>query len=365
MEPQERPLRRRLNGDNDDHRERIPRDARIVAVVPETHRLQDWDQWLRNNALISSHDADASSTRINSLELARFSALTRYQEAVHDEIFAADEHQETLQRNERQGVIDSYASLLIDLTASDGIVRDVSLQVLASSCDAIFAWASSWKRFHTTATPHTDDRRSFPLERFTYSSVLAFVHVVQGDQQVDNLTGDVIVDCCQIAHFLQNSTVLDATTAILEESIDTENCYSICQLADQLQLSQLFEKSLAHMMQTLGDIQGNQEAWDDLTPELRDRIVAIQAAIQSSVHSNSRLFFSSLDEYLAMFAERVQYCRERLGQAKEENSHVTPGSHYHRDVSRKIAHQEQRVRTLQLALREQKKLFTSQKVVSR
>jgi hypothetical protein len=94
-----------------------------------------------------------------------------------------------------------------------------------------------------------------------------------------------------------------------------------------------------------------------LTPELRDRIVAIKGAFETSINTQSRLFFSSLDEYIAIFAERVQYYKERLADAKEQQQRVLPGTRMWLDVDCKIRKQEQRVRTLEIALSEQKKLF--------
>jgi len=143
-------------------------------------------------------------------------------------------------------------------------------------------------------------------------------------------------------------------------SINTSNCLSLCQLADQLSLPVLFERSLAHMMETIGDLE-RAETWDDLTPELRDRIATIKTAIESSVNSQSRLYFGSLEEYIAIFAERVQYFKERLAEAKEQQEEATQGTPAWLDAQTKIERQEKRVRTLEIALREQKKLFTSKR----
>jgi hypothetical protein len=152
---------------------------------------------------------------------------------------------------------------------------------------------------------------------------------------------------------------------------------------------------------------------DQFTPELQSRVAAIQSAIRSSVHgwvgssrsrppgsasscgtstiaasTGSRLFFSSVEEYIAIFAERVQYYRERLAAAKEQadellmlldpprrragpmvgrfvstapsdrlGGRLPPSDRYLDDLRAKIKRQEARVRTLEIALQEHKNLL--------
>lgn len=134
---------------------------------------------------------------------------------------------------------------------------------------------------------------------------------------------------------------------------------SLCQLADQLRLTRLFETSLGHVTRKLGQAEDVDQHHDMLTPELRDRIKAIKYAIHSSVHSTSSLYFSSLEEFLAMFAERVQYNKERLAEAKESLSQIEPDTHTWKDTYQKIQRQEQRLQTLELVYKEQKCLFSS------
>jgi hypothetical protein len=129
---------------------------------------------------------------------------------------------------------------------------------------------------------------------------------------------------------------------------------SICQLADQLHLPCLLEASLGHMMQRLGCLEDH-EIWGDLTPELQDRITAIKSLLQSS--NRRQIFFSSFTEYLAMFAEQVDYYRERLTEAKlqqDQHCHDSRGWGY---AQEKIDRQSDRVRTLRMVLADQKKLF--------
>jgi hypothetical protein len=219
----------------------------------------------------------------------------------------------------------------------------------------------------------------------------------------------LMIDCIRMAHYLQNTNLLEeCINYILEENIiDTDNCLMILQLADHLQLPRLFERALAFMMesvenvaQLLEDDQQQQQQQQQqpeqqshtttsnantdnttctststdnggsnyyLTLDLRQRIQAIQAAIQTSLHSNrSRLYFSSLDEYIAIFAERVQYYEERLAEAQEQQDDrmqqtqtQTQQSRAWQDAQQKLERQRVRVHTLKAALKEQKRLFTS------
>jgi hypothetical protein len=119
------------------------------------------------------------------------------------------------------------------------------------------------------------------------------------------------------------------------------------------------------MMQRLGCLEDH-EIWGDLTPELQANITAIKSLLQSS--NRRQIFFSSFTEYLAMFAEQVDYYRERLTEAKLQQDQHAAACHddYSTTCSssrgwgyaqEKIDRQSDRVRTLQMVLAEQKKLF--------
>ena len=213
----------------------------------------------------------------------------------------------------------------------------------------------------------------FSLKDYPVSSIADFVAVILEQREVKDLEPDSIVDACQISHYLQATSVLDTTVEILKEKVDTGNCLSLCYLADKLNIPSLYERSVEHLMNTIGTLtpdgsRSNDEedgsCWDDLTPELQQRILAIKQAVQSSMHGSSnrqKLYFSSLNEYIAIFAERCQYYKERLAQAKEEHDDLLRQGGYSEQnlqfVANKIANQERRVKTLEIALAEQKKLF--------
>lgn len=323
-------------------------------VIPEHMRIRDLEAWLQRNGL--PDNAEQMSQANRAAEVARLEEHTRYQRAIHESAFREAQLQEEAQQQERQSFLETLDGVLMDLTTADRVViRDISVRKLAQSCEMVVGLASSWSQFSS------DEKMRISLDEFPSSSVQEFLDVVLESKDLETVSCDAIVDCCRIAHYLLCEDVLQKTTGILMASIDTANCLSICQLADELNLPVLFERSLSHMMQTVGDLEDNDAVMDHLTPELRDRIAAIKAAIESSVHntSGSRLYFSSLHEYIAIFAERVQYYRERLAEAREQQLHTQHGTPGWIDAQSKIDKQERRVRTLEIALAEQKKLFNS------
>jgi hypothetical protein len=323
--------------------------------VPERLQIQDLDEWLRTNGLRngSEQESQQPSESNRNAEAAVFQEQSRYQESIHEAIFSEGEAQERREHEKRQKLIDSWSKIRIEVATASCIIPEIPLKPLAESCDTVFALGSSRSHFSSS-----DEKMQLSLVQFHSQSVREFLGLVMGHKRMEEISADAVVDCCQIAHYLQNSSILEETVDILTNSIDAANCMSICQLADQLNLPTLFESSLSYMMKSLGDMETN-EAWDDLTLELKEQIGFIQAAIQSSIHSQrSRLYFSSLDEYLAIFAETVQYNQERLAEAKESHGQTVGRGNAWRDTQTKIERQERRVRTLEAVMKEQKKLFS-------
>lgn len=325
-------------------------------VIPERFRIEDLDSWLLSNGLRAPGDGD-EPTLDRQDEMARFEELQRYQTSVHARIFR-DEQDETSQERKKQLRIWKTQSQELRIVSADGRAIHVELWSLAESCDTIFALASTWGEYGS------DKPISFNLD-FSAASIQAFVDIVVGSSRTSDLASDVVVDCCCMAHYVQNNTILEEIVEILAQSVDTTNCLSMSQLADHLNLPNLLERSLSIMLDSLGDVEDS--ASELLTPELLERIFAIKSAIQSSIHSQrSRLYFSSLDEYLAIFAERVQYYRERLAEAKEQQAILVEteslSEQYFRDSQAKIHKQEVRVRTLECALAEQKILFANKRM---
>lgn len=322
-----------------------------MNLIPEERRIDDIDGWLRTRGL----GAPPTSVHLEE-EAARLTAEEEYAQSIYQHIFRDKDAIEQKKREEKEAAIQKWAGFTINVRTQNGVVEGVSLTPLASSCDTVFALASSWDSF---ATSSEKDEMYLSLEQFPKESVLEFLALVTQTENIDAVSANSIVDCCQIAHYLQSESVLQSTVEILLESVSSSNCLSIYQLADQLDLPQLSERALGHMMETLGD-EHILEAWEDLTPELKDRIETIRMAIQSSTNSHqSRLYFGSIDEYISIFSERVQYFRERLIEAKEQLQLIEHGTRSWEDTFQKVQRQEVRVRTLQRVLDEQKKMFLS------
>ena len=318
-------------------------------IIPEERRIDDIDGWLRTRGL----GAPPTSVHLEE-EAARLRDEEAYAQSVHQRIFHDKDAIEQKRRDEKERTLQKWEGLTIHIRTLDGVIEGVSLTPLASSCDTVFALASSWDSF---AQSREKDEMYLSLEQFPKESVQELIALVEQRKSIDAVSANSIVDCCQMAHYLQSESILQSTVEILLDSVSSSNCLSMYQLADQLNLPQLSERALGHMMETLGD---EQTAWDDLTPELKDRIETIRMAIQSSVHSpQSRLYFGSLDEYISIFAERVQYVRERLMEAKEQLQLIECGTRSWEDTFQKVQRQEVRVKTLERVLAEQKKLFLS------
>ena len=323
-------------------------------IRQEVHLIQDLEGWLLLNGLRGPDNDDQLDQ--GEFELAeqrqRLEEESNYTRQIHERIFRDAVREAERKQQMRRDFLDSLNDLPIDLTAADGTVTGVSLRKLAETCDTIYTLAGTWDNFS-----QDNKHMRFSLDGCSKACVEEFLSVLLDESKsAIDISAGSIVDCCLLAHYLCADELLKDITELLVASVDTSNCLSLCQLADRLNLPVLFERALAHMMDTIGDLERT-ETWDDFTPELRERVAAIKAAIESSVNCQSRLYFVSLEEYIAIFAERVQYFRERLAEAKEQHGETQPGTRAWCDAKSKIDRQETRVRTLEIALREHKKLF--------
>jgi hypothetical protein len=165
------------------------------------------------------------------------------------------------------------------------------------------------------------------------------------------ISGHHIVECLKLAHYLQCRVILETLTSILELSIDSRNCMAICSLADSLNLKSLFEASVNYVIERLDAFQGtsdregdseaklsfsnddeddadgeSNELWISLPNELRCRIITMRNVMRSSVIGRgskvSGLFFSSGEEFLAIFRETIRDQKERLAEAKERSEEI-------------------------------------------
>jgi hypothetical protein len=234
------------------------------------------------------------------------------------------------------------------------------------------------------------------------------VHLIEKKK----ISEDHIVECLRIAHYLQCTILLETLASVLESSIDSQNCMSICSLADFYNLQSLFEASVNHVVTRLDALQGKpdddneekvndaelsenermqQDIWQSLPHELRSRILTMRNVMRSSVIGRgskvSGVFFSSGDEFLAIFQETLCDQRERLAEARERRNEVIREREAEWDIIRqrrgrwfdsseeakhafvyggdaeyalsKIEKQEQRIKTLESFYQEQKVIFRS------
>ena len=342
-------------------------------LIPEAHRLESLEQWLEVHGLPAPVDEERWE-RVQDRQ--RVAEAQAYQKAIHRQVFGSDDDDDDDDGNDyydkndpaqqaKQAQLQAWrdAQCGLTVTCSDQVVLPpLDLVPLAASCDFIYALAASWRHFQQASNDDEDEEHStvvvqLNLPEFAAHHVQLFVDIVNQTQSLHQVpSGSDIVEVCKLAHFLQNTQLLQETEQILLHSIDTANCLALTQLADSLHLPRLFEASLAHMMQSVHDLEQG-ECWDHFTPELRNRIAAIRSAIQSSIHDQrSVLYFASLQEYLAIFAERVHYYKERLAEAMEQQASRDPSPAWW-DAQRKIERQRTRLHTLQTAFAEQKKLF--------
>jgi hypothetical protein len=410
--------------------------------APDVRRIEDMDAWLRRGHGLENNGESTPKNVHYHEAVERFREHEQYQARLHRQFFAADIAKSTQERLAKQARLLEWHQVTFSVVAAadgsrDGdrdtgtevTIENVSLPQLASVCDTIFAWAANTSfgqpcsKLDNHCRPPKTKLIFRGLECFEQSSVCLFlnlvslVHEYHADaetdaeltacpvvagpeessapiEQIRNLLlsqedGRRVTDCCEIASFLQCQPLLDVTEEVLCDAADVLNCYALCQLADQLHLTRLFEKALLCMTRSLSTMQNDEEFWENILPgELRGRIVAIQEAIQSSVHSHygsrcRRIAFSSMEEYLAVFAEQVQYYRERLADAEQQQVQLEseivldslrrrpwlflgpsrPAHDQYRadplwiDTQQKINRQKQRLKTLEAVLREHKSIF--------
>lgn len=314
--------------------------------------IQDLNGWLEENGLRSADDQPHADI-VTQSELDSRTDLEeqqRHVKAVYERSFPSqDTSNDDKEREER---LRELANEKIDILTMDGTISDIKVTNLATFCDTVLTMC------HWKDSP-SEENFCLDLSSFKKNSVRSFLRCLI-DKNYSTLSIESLIDCGFISHYLCAETVFEEVVDVLMDSINTSNCYCICQMARELDATKLFERSLAHMMDSIGDLESN-EVWDDLTDELRDHIRCMKSAMESSLHSRGRLYFGSLDEYIAIFAERVQYYRERIAEAKDQYEENWKNSSLllRQDTEKKIRNQVKRLRTLELALVEQKKLFLS------
>jgi hypothetical protein len=328
-----------------------PQVAAGEIIAPDHLRLHDFQHFLDNRGLRNEPVGIESEYNVSE-KRQRVEEGQAHQNRVHQEVFGSAEEIDKA----KLAFLESFRDFKLVLkTQGEPVQTDV--KSLAEHCDAVYALASTRDLYKGTSS--STDTLELSLEAYSQASVEEFVAIAKGSKHAYEVSADNVVECSQVAHYLQCSRALEPLVQILVDAVDTDNCKSLLQLADHLNLPLLFERSLSHMMQSLSE---TEEVWDDLTPELRDTVTLMKKAVQSSIIAGtSRLYFSSLDEYIVMFAETLEYHRERLLDAQERQLEVRETHfirskiwHYNQE---KIERQEGRVRRLERMMKEQKKIF--------
>lgn len=319
-------------------------------------QIEDEEEWLRRNGLVE----EPYASEYNQSEARRrVQEQVNYQKKIHDKIFEKEQKQDQYAQKQRQERLNDWKEETVSLVTGD-MQEDpisVNLAMLALHSDTVFAMANSRDHFDGSAL-------SVSLPEYSCNALQAFLDMLPETYlpvEDSTIKYDHIVDACRLSHYLQCTELLQKIVKILIAEIDAANCLSLCQLAEQLALPVLMEASLSFIMKSLTSLETH-EVWNELGSELQDQIQAIQAILKSN--NRRDLFFSSFTEYVAVFAEQVQYYKERLAEARiqqEQHDETSPAWAY---TQKKINRQAERVETLSMMLAEQKRIFLQQEGAS-
>lgn len=323
---------------------------------PQLLALVDQEIWLREHGIAVVEDQIQEETAGERDEQTRVISEQNYADQVIGGIMK--EFQDEDNGNGINKLEVQEGASVTFVAHDDRIITDIPLRLVVSQCDYLAMILESKGNWNSTIDQNGNviiNLKDYPIEAV---QLFADMLRIEGNKTIGaTVPGDILVDCCRIAHFLCAESILNAIHDELLLCVDNTSCLVLCRLGEELGLSRLFEASLSRMMDSLD----TESIYDDLTPELCDRILQIKGAINTSLHSGNRLFFGSLQEYLSIFAERVEYFKERLFEAREQFALAEREMSLpcRIDTQMKISKQEKRLATLQVALKEQRKVFLS------
>lgn len=352
-------------------------------MVEPNPLLEDLDSYLQRNGIEQNND---DSNRLDQRELEqRIKNEDAYKEKILKDFLERDEmttlENEKKKTQQKKQFLESCVNKSMSIVTAEETFRDVSLFHLVDKCDTIYAFVSSSDHWLTcTKNRESGDGQkelSFSLKEFDHTSVEEFLALVQGTKKVRDISPECIIECCRIAHYLQSEPLLEEIADVIKASIDADNCAYICILADQLQMPGLLQSSMRFVMDTLDNIEKN-DIWDDFPESLKHHVLTLRNAAQSSIiarGSQSKVFFSSSNEFLGIFSDTLREHKERLNEAKMRQEEIIQermrwnerrGRYAQevdvrggsvKDAAVKIEKQERRVRTLETFYREQKAIF--------
>lgn len=250
-------------------------DERNEAGVPLIHSLEHYirtrgiapaDEQVQQNADVFYADEQHASKRAQ--------VEDAYQEKVHRAAFAEYDRKEQDEKMSKRRFLDTLKGQSIEVlsrkqedvdascgtytTAQDVAVENKGttsatfpLDALASACDTVYTMVRSerthWSRQNSALSDvdsvANDHQSTLDLTNFGSGSVGSFLSLIpnsadgandEDSVSLENVPSQHIVDVCLISHYLQCPSVLEKTIDVLKESVDSENCLSICNLADQL-----------------------------------------------------------------------------------------------------------------------------------
>jgi len=344
--------------------------------------LQDEEHYIRTNGI-----EDQSSEHYEFIglqdERVRLEEEQSYQHDVFQKLFQSTTKTTTI-ADKRTKFLESCKKDTISIQTADEVLENIPLHTLAKTCEVIYTLVSSEHWSSSSVSSTTNETTTSPLklslEHFHTSAVRDFLLLVEHpDKLHDYVSSDNVIECCKIAHFLQCATLLTDIVEVIRESINADNCASICNLADQLDERSLFMSAMSYVLERLEDVQKD-DVWTDFSPSLQNHIVTLRNATQSSIVQRGRqtsktALFSSSHEFLALFSDHVYEQRERLREAVERQNDIIKErirrnedrSFFSQpqdvmggsvgDAAIKIEKQEMRIQTLEVFYREQKAIF--------
>ncbi|GMH67243.1 hypothetical protein TrST_g7383 [Triparma strigata] len=305
-------------------------------------------------------------------------AEAKFQERLHQKFFSSDEedYAEEAQKRRQHLLANNICNAddVLELTTSTTKHR-VSFLAAATNCDLCYNAATSKIG---TAQTHT-----LSLHQFSSSSIESFCNILASYDSLltqesplpktcdcaakeatePNVDPENVLETLEVMHYLQSTVLLHSLSKFVEDKVDSSNAGSILMLSDRLQLPNLFEASVSHMTSSLDDIKKD-ECWDDFPTHLQNRLLTLRAAVSSSIlgrGTKSKVFFSSAEEFLAIFSDNLRDQRERLREAKQRQAEVLVESRGKSasasDAANKIERQVSRIAVLQTFYTEQVQMF--------
>jgi len=336
-------------------------------------QIQDEESYIRSNA-IENPQSNENNNLYNREERERLRREQSYQQEVLQRLVEEDKFDERKDESfrNRNKILESCRGINLTIKTCDEVLENVPLYGLAKTCEMIYTLTSS--KHWCSVLPY-DMSPAFSLDHFSASDVKEFLLLVEDPKKVGGLTSDNIIECCRIAHFLQCAFANDIVEMI-RQSIDSNNCASICNLADELNDTSLFISSLPFVVKSLEKIKDD-EAWDDFSPSLQNHVITIRNAFESRIASggeNSQGFYTSSHEFLALLSDHLLELKERLREAVERQNEIIEERkernrthHFIRreevmngsvgDTAIKIKKQKLRVQTLEQFYQQQKDIF--------